>query len=175
MHVEELTEDDWATLRDVRLRAVEAEPDLYGRARDREQRFAEGHWRMRLRAAPWFVAFADGRAVGLVGLIEEPGAPEDDRHAMGLWVAADARRHGAAMALLDAAEARAARDGARHVSVWVTDDDAAAQGLCERRGYMGTGVRAPTPGDAARTDERWVVMVGGERAGGPEAGSPETE
>lgn len=166
----ELTEDDWATLRDVRTRAIDAEPALYGRAREREQRFAEAHWRMRLRAAPWFVAREGGRDLGLVGLIDEPGAPPGDRHAMGLWVDPEARGRGVASALLQAAEARAAQDGAQHVSVWITEGDDAAERLCAARGYERTGVVAPTPWDQSRTDERWVVGVGrGLLAAGPEA------
>ncbi len=161
MRVTELTEDDWATLRDVRLRAIDAEPAVYGRAREREQRFAESHWRMRLRGAPWFVALEDGHGVGLVGLVEEPGAGPGDRHVMGLWVAAAERRRGVATALLAAAEARAARDGAQNVSAWLTDGDEVARALYAGRGYAPTGVRAPTPGDAGRTDERWVLTIGG--------------
>src|SRR5665647_119503 len=71
MRVDRLTEDDWERLRDIRLRALTTDGAAYGSSLEREQGFKESHWRMRLRASPWFVAVVGEQMVGLVCVISE--------------------------------------------------------------------------------------------------------
>ena len=51
MRVDRLTEDDWAALREIRLRSLRDGPAWHAASLERETGFAEGHWRMRVRFA----------------------------------------------------------------------------------------------------------------------------
>jgi len=155
--IRHVDEDDWPTVRDVRLRALRESPDAFGSSLPREERFAESHWRMRLRTSTTWVALDDsGEPRGLVTLIQEPGSPEDDRHVVSLWVAPEVRRQGIGWSLLDAAVRGGAAQGAATVSLWVVDDNASAVDLYVRAGFTRTGERQVLPRDPDRTEERYV-------------------
>lgn len=153
-------EDQWRAVREVRLRALADSPDAFGSALDREQKFTEAHWRMRLRGTPTWLAL-DEEAVprGMVSLIQEPGSPIDDRHVVGLWVAPEARRRGIAWTLLDAACDHAVAAGARTVSLWLLDGNTAAGDLYVRAGFRRTGVRQRLPRDASLVEERYELAL----------------
>jgi len=150
-------EDDWQTVRGVRLRALRESPDAFGSSLAREERFAESHWRMRLRTSATWVAVDDGdEPRGLVSLVQEPGSPEDDRHIVSLWVAPEARRRGIGWSLLDVVVRAGAAEDAKTVSLWVVDDNASAVDLYVRAGFTRTGERQVLPRDPDRTEERYV-------------------
>ena len=158
MRAEQLTEDDWEALRDVRLTALESDAATSGSSLERERGFKESHWRMRLRTTPTFVVRDGDRAVGMIGAIREPGAPAEERHLVAQWVDPEHRRLGAAQALLAAAEAWAIQDGARLVSLWLVDGNEGAD-LYRNAGYAPTGVRMPVPRDRSLTEERWTKLL----------------
>lgn len=160
MDVVRLGEEHWQRLAHVRLRAVLGEPGLYGWALAREQGFGERHWRMRLRAAPWWVAVDDGADRGLVSLIAEPGAPAGERHLTALWVDPASRRRGAGRALVAAAAAQARADGAERLTAWVPEEDDASA-FARGCGLTATGERVALPRDPARTEQRWTSALGG--------------
>ncbi|GIG39867.1 GNAT family N-acetyltransferase [Cellulomonas phragmiteti] len=157
MLIRHVDEDDWQTVRDVRLRSLRESPDAFGSSLTREERFAESHWRMRLRTSATWVAVDDaGEPRGLVSLVQEPGSPEDDRHVVSLWVAPEVRRQGIGWSLLDAVVRGGAAQGASTVSLWVVDDNASAVDLYVRAGFTRTGERQVLPRDPDRTEERYV-------------------
>lgn len=156
MHIERLTEEDWTRLRDIRLTALRTDPWAFGSSLAREEGFKESHWRMRLRSGPWFLAVDDDVAAGLASAIVEPGAAEDDRHVMALWVDPAHRRGGLAVALLDAVAAWAAEDGARTVSLWTVEGNDAAGAVFRRSGFEATGVSMPLARDPGVVEHRWV-------------------
>lgn len=154
--IRRVDEDDWPTVRAVRLRALRESPDAFGSSMTREERFAESHWRMRLRTSDTWVAVDEaGEPRGLVSLVQEPGSPEDDRHVVSLWVAPEVRRQGIGWSLLDAAVRGGAELGAATVSLWVVDDNAEAVDLYVRAGFTRTGERQALPRDPDRTEERY--------------------
>lgn len=156
----EMQEDDWQTVRDVRLRALREDPEVFGSSLAREEMFAETHWRMRLRSArTWVSLDAGGTARGLVGMIEEPGSPKSDRHVVQLWVAPEARRHGVGWSLLDAVRAAAVADGATTVSLWVVDGNHAAGDLFVRAGFVRTQERHKLTRDPTQSEERLVLRL----------------
>lgn len=160
MQIRAVSEDDWQLVQDIRLRALRESPDVFGSSLAREERFAESHWRMRLRTSPtWVAVDDDGTPRGLVSLIREPGSPEQDRHVQQMWVAPEVRRQGVAWRLLDAVVRAAAQDGAETVSLWVVEDNASAVDLYVRAGFVRTGERQVLPRDPDRTEERYERHV----------------
>lgn len=160
MRIVRVGEDAWRSVRDVRLRALHDAPDSFGSTAGREERFAETHWRMRIRATPTWLAVDDaGQPWGMVSLIQEPGSPTDDRHLVSLWVAPEVRRRGIGWALIDAARDQACLDGARTMSLWVLDGNTPAGDLYIRAGFRRTGVRQRLPRDAQLVEERYELLL----------------
>jgi ribosomal protein S18 acetylase RimI-like enzyme len=158
--VQQVTEDDWRLVQEVRLRALREDADVFGASLAREERFAESHWRMRLRTSTTWVAVDDGGVGrGIVTMMQEPGSPVDDRHVVSLWVAAESRRHGMGWALLDAVRTAATAAGARTVSLWLLDGNHAAGDLFVRAGFTRTGERQVVPRDPSQTEERYVLTL----------------
>jgi len=153
-------EDDWPSVRDVRLRALREDPAAFGSSLAREEMFGESHWRMRLRGAvTWLAVDDDGTPRGIVGMIQEPGSPATDRHVVQLWVAPESRRRGVAWALLDVVRAAASAEGATTVSLWVADDNHAAGDLFVRAGFVRTGERHAQTRDPSKVEERLVLRL----------------
>ncbi|MEZ0447454.1 GNAT family N-acetyltransferase [Cellulomonas sp. ICMP 17802] len=160
MIVQQVGENDWQLVQGVRLRALREDPDVFGAALEREERFVESHWRMRLRTSTTWIAVDDGGVGrGIVTMLQEPGSPVDDRHVVSLWVAPEARRQGLGWALLDAVRQAAEADDARTVSLWLVDGNHAAGDLYVRAGFTRTGERQVLPRDASQTEERYVLTL----------------
>lgn len=160
MEIVRVGEDQWRSVRDVRLRALADSPENRGSLLARERSFAEQHWRMRLRGTPtWLAVDENGEPCGMVSLIQEPGSPVDDRHVMSHWVAPEVRRRGIGWALLDAARDQAILDGARTLSLWVLDGNTAAGDLYVRAGFRRTGVRQRLPRDVNLVEERYELVL----------------
>jgi len=158
--VQQVGENDWRLVQQVRLRALREDPDVFGASLAREERFAESHWRMRLRTSTTWIAVDDGGVGrGIVTMMQEPGSPTDDRHVVSLWVAPEARRHGVGWALLDAVRTAAAAQDARTVSLWLVDGNNAAGDLYVRAGFTRTGERQVLPRDPEQTEERYVLTL----------------
>lgn len=158
--VQQVRENDWRLVQEVRLRALREDPEVFGASLAREERFVESHWRMRLRTSTtWIAVDDDGVGRGIVTMIQEPGSPEDDRHIVSLWVAAEARRRGVGWALIDAVRTAAIAEGARTVSLWLVDGNHAAGDLYVRAGFTRTGERQVLPRDPSQTEERYVLTL----------------
>lgn len=158
--VERLDEDDWERLRDIRLWSLTESPGVFGSSLERETGFKETHWRMRLRSSPWFLAVDGDEALGLVCAIHEPGAPPDNRHVVSMWVRPDRRGSGVGQQLLAAVEEWASADGARTLSLWLLDGNAAGAALYRRCGFEPTGESTPLPRDPSLTEHRWERVLG---------------
>ena len=155
-----MVEDDWAKVRELRLRSLAESSEAFGSSLPRERRFTERHWRMRLRTSPTWLALDEaGLPMGIVSMINEPGSPADDRHVVGLWVAPEARRKGLGWALLDAVRSAAIDEGARTVSLWVMDGNLPAGDLYVRAGFTRTHERQRLPRDPELVEERWVLEL----------------
>ncbi len=102
MEVRHVTPDEWAVLRDVRLRALADAPHAFASTSAREVAFDEREWRARIDRGPWWLARIDGVPVGLVAAFrtdEEPPVA----HLVSLWVDPAFRGSAAATSLVEAA------------------------------------------------------------------------
>ncbi|MBO3102715.1 GNAT family N-acetyltransferase [Cellulomonas fengjieae] len=160
MRIQQVTEDDWPLVQDVRLRSLREDPALLGASLVREERFVESHWRMRLRTSTTWVAVDDaGTGRGIVTMMQEPGSPTDDRHIVSLWVAPESRRQGVGWSLVDAVRQAAGEQDARTVSLWLLDGNHAAGDLFVRSGFTRTGERQVVPRDPSQTEERYQLTL----------------
>jgi ribosomal protein S18 acetylase RimI-like enzyme len=97
---------DWREYKELRLRALQREPQAFCSSFAREAAWPDEKWRQRLRDATdgetWmFFARLDGKLVGMIG----GGRSDDDMqshrcHVWGMYVAEEARRKGVAKALV---------------------------------------------------------------------------
>ena len=127
---------EWRRLRDLRLRALAADPPAFGRTFAEESAEPPEAWRARWfgpRGAAFVLEGWDGLCAAL---LSEDGASAE---VLSMWVAPEARRAGAGRALLDAAVAWARAKGARRVTLWVNVAQESARRLYERGGFVAVG------------------------------------
>lgn len=148
--------DDWATWRDLRLRALQDSPSAFGSTHERERAFDEAAWRERIqgRDGVSVLAWLDGTAVGMGGGFQDlPGF----LHVVAMWTEPVHRGRGAGAAVLQALEDwAAARDLRLHLDVNVANPGARA--LYERCGYVATGETRPLREGSAESVERMVLQ-----------------
>jgi GNAT superfamily N-acetyltransferase len=150
LSVEVLAADDWNTLRDVRLRALEDSPAAYVSSSGAEASWSETDWRRCFVDARWVVARTGGRIIGLARSARVRGRPADERHLESVWVEPGHRRTGVMRALM-----RFLTDlepGVREWLVWVLNDNAEAREVYRRLGFEPTGERQLLP--SGRVEER---------------------
>jgi ribosomal protein S18 acetylase RimI-like enzyme len=136
--------DEWAEVREIRLRALADSPFAFASTLQREQAFGEADWRARLGNGHSWLCRSAGRAVGLVSSFSDEAHPSA-RHLVSMWVAPGHRGTSAASLLVDAVVEQASSDGAEAVVLWVADGNLRARRFYERLGFRPTGVRQPLP------------------------------
>jgi RimJ/RimL family protein N-acetyltransferase len=143
---------EWATLREVRLRALAESPEAFGSTFARESAFDELRWRDRLAEGAWFVA---GEPDATAGVAAGYPAPEEAhrRHLLAMWVAPHARGSAVAAGLVDAVLDWARADGALEVTLGVVLGNERAHALYAKCGFVRTGQRLTLDGDPPREIE----------------------
>ncbi|HEX6932852.1 MAG TPA: GNAT family N-acetyltransferase [Streptosporangiaceae bacterium] len=147
--VRRLGPDDWEISRQVRLSALADAPYAFMSTLSREQRFDEQVWRQRLGSptAATFLAWVDGEAVGTAtGKIDDPAdefTVPGSWQLVGMWVDPRARGTGVADQLIERVTCHARENGARSVTLWVTQVNARALAFYQRMGFTLTGARQP--------------------------------
>lgn len=157
--VREVTADDWALMREVRLAALAEAPYAFGSTFAREAGFTEEQWRGQIseRSVTFFAsaeAVADPEAAAAVAGLA--GVFVEDRQAdlVSMWVRPAARGGGVGEALVEAAASWAKVHEHRALFLWVTEGNTAARRLYERCGFTATGEAQPLPSDPALTEIR---------------------
>jgi ribosomal protein S18 acetylase RimI-like enzyme len=150
--VRRMAPSDWRRYREVRLRALQDDPDAFGTLYADVVDNPDEFWRARLsnlsadHDLPLFAEMG-GAVAGLAwGRIER-----SDRHRAYLfqmWVAPEHRGHGVGRALVDAVAAWAASRGARSLELTVTCGNTAAIRLYESAGFQAIGIPEPMRPDS---------------------------
>ena len=131
-----LGKHEWDVYRDVRLASLEESPHAFGSRFAVERNRTEAEWRGRLENRTQFVARDEGHPVATVGcLTESDGVME----LVSLWVAPRARGTGVADLLVDAVVAEARQRGCATIVLWFSQDNARAERLYARHGFVRTG------------------------------------
>jgi ribosomal protein S18 acetylase RimI-like enzyme len=130
--------DDWMTLRDLRLAALADTPTAFASTLERESGYDEPRWRQLIAGFACFMAWDGDQAAGLAGgLLLDNG----EWHVISMWVSPRARGSGVAHQLIEAVAEHVKAEGARKVSLWVTDGNDRARVFYERAGFRPTGKR----------------------------------
>ena len=140
-----LREEDWATLREIRLAALKHDPGAFGSTLDREQGYDQETWCSRLGASRWFMALDGGQPCGIVA--GRDADRSDERELISLWVDPGHRGRGLARLLVEAVIGWARLQGARRLLLWVVDENDGAQRLYARTGFRPTGRHKLVPRD----------------------------
>lgn len=157
MRLRRLRAGEAAALRELRLRALAADPGAFAESLDSARSAPPGLW------AEWAAAGAAGehqvvviaedgdRRVGMVAcrLLDRPAG---SAWLTALWVDPAARGAGLALRLIDAVAGWARERGATALDLSVTTNNEQAAALYARAGFTDTGRRRPLPGDATRTE-----------------------
>lgn len=158
VQVRRLGQQDWKTLRDVRLAALADAPYAFWATFQEESRFGQSQWRRFLNAAAWWTASRDDRVVGVVAVLRR-SETLDEAELIAMWVAPGERRRGTAAQLLQAACEWAKAAGTQTLTLWVTEGNDPAKRLYESWGFQATGERADLPHTAATGEERMRLRL----------------
>lgn len=141
---------DGPPLREVRLRALETDPDAFATTYDRAVSRGEEVWEQSAASASSgdeeiiFVAEADDAFLAMAGAFTSPEEPST-RHLYGMWVAPEARASGLGTRLAEEIEDWSRTVGAEEIELWVVEANHTAVRLYERAGFMPTGETQPLP------------------------------
>lgn len=148
MAIRSLTVDDVALYKDIRLAALQADPEAFASTYEREAAFDDATWRGRITGTPerpfaTFVEEVEGRGVATAGI----GITEWDSAPMlvAMWVRPEARGTGAGRRLVEAALAWARDRGEPEVVLWVVRDNASAIALYSSCGFIASGKTDTVP------------------------------
>ncbi|HEY5935969.1 MAG TPA: dihydropteroate synthase [Kofleriaceae bacterium] len=142
MTVAQLT--DWRRWREVRLRALADAPDAFGETLAHAHTRDEASWQSMVAHDPLRVVLAAEDAGAIVGTaVVRVAADARLANLFAMWVAPEARGHGAGRLLVAAATRWARLAGASSLELRVTVSNVAAFELYRRTGFVETGERAP--------------------------------
>jgi ribosomal protein S18 acetylase RimI-like enzyme len=150
--------DDWAIVKEARLRALSDSPAAFGSTLARELEFDDAEWQRRVEPGNWYVASFEGRTVGLVATIGVDGSPHE-RHLVAMWVEPEMRGTPAATELVEAVCTKARSDGTTEITLWVVEENQRAKRFYERLGFLPTGEQQPLPSDPALAEHKMRLQL----------------
>lgn len=158
--IRRLRRDDWTLLRDVRLRALAADPQAFLETHAEASAFADEVWQQRAtpsRDGASFGAERDGRLDGLVSafVADDPS----NVFLVAMWVAPGLRGTGVARALVERVLEWARSRGAARVCLSVTRENVRAARLYERCGFVETAEPPRFPYDPHGCDRFFVYEL----------------
>lgn len=143
IEIVDVTPEDWAEFREIRLRALADSPDSFGMTHAAAVELAADAWRSRLDTTdPILLVREDGAAVAMGG----GWAPADHPGQMmiwGMWTAPEARGHGHGQAIVQHLLAWGRTNDISEVSLHVTEGNDGARRLYEQCGFRATGEWEP--------------------------------
>jgi ribosomal protein S18 acetylase RimI-like enzyme len=144
IHVRVLSKDDWASYRDVRLRALRESPEAFVASAEEESAFPDKSWQDRMERSRRILAEDQGKVIGVVSVgtghrTNIPGAGE----LFGLWVEAPRRGTGVARKLMEKAAVVGREVGLKQLVYWVGTDNGRAVAFASSFGFRPTDDRRP--------------------------------
>ena len=139
INVEELTEDEWARLRDIRLAALENDGHAFGGNLEAERAYDENAWREKFKIFSGVIASVDGGDIGFMSVENLKGDFGATCWVGSCWVRPEFRRIGVLQSLFEYVDSQAAeRDWlTQGLGVWV--DNEVAIRAYEKIGFQKMG------------------------------------
>ena len=167
MEIRVLEADDTPAWWNLRLEALEREPEGFGASVEAHHKLTRDEIRSRLALDPEnkFVvgAFVDGKLVGTAGFVRENGAKERHKgRVWGVYLTAAMRGKGVGRSMMKALLDRASNiAGLEQISLAVATGQTAATGLYRSFGFVpfGCEVRALKIGDRYVDEEHMVLRL----------------
>ena len=159
MSIEILTlpPEQWQQYRQIRLEALQTDPQAFGASYADNLTRPDAYWRERLAEAArgeqsWLLfARAEGRIIGMMGAYR---TGEDEVHVIAVYVSPQWRGRGVSTALMTRLLEEIARDPAiRTATLGVTKGQDAALALYRRFGFEITGEKSVEMGDGQIHDQ----------------------
>lgn len=138
-----LNEQQWATLRDLRLVALKDSPASFLSTYDKELDYDEPRWRLEFSRGECIVVERQKASVGLIGITSGSDIPSTDRYLEYLWIAPESRRSGVATELVKTLFKLLDAAGTPAVWLWILDGNEPARRLYEKCGFVSTYERQP--------------------------------
>ena len=133
-----LKRKEWATLREVRLRALGESPEMFLATLSQESTYGRRKWRAEFKRGWWIVGLTSDGPVSLVGVTY---ASDEYRYYIEyMWVAPANRGSGIATNMLDFAFARLRRSGIHEIYLWILDGNEPASLLYKKKGFASNDV-----------------------------------
>lgn len=157
MEIRRIRADEATRLRALRLRALAGAPDAFGTTLAAAAAWPDAIWEelARRRAAGEdeisFLAEEGDEWLGMVAGVpgeDGPGVAE----LISMWVEPAARGCGVGRRLIEAVVGWAREQGARTLTLWVTQSNAPAIALYTRAGFSRTGATQPHPSNPALSE-----------------------
>ncbi len=165
MNVRRIRPEDAKDFRELRLRALQTDPDAFESSYDREvdrPMQAWETWAALSSEGPdqaMFVAEVDDELVGLAGAFRTEDRPRE-MHLIAMWVDPAQRRRGIARELTRVILVWARRSDADEVVLWVVDGNEGARRLYEDAGFTPTGRSMPLTSNPDLIEHELVRSVG---------------
>ena len=150
LRIENLSERDWKTYKELRLLSLIDSPDSFGSTYEQKENYPDSEWIARLnkdrrvegsfpiyRTFP-LIAVLNNKPSGLAwGLVHNP----EDKvgHVYQMWVSPSARGHGLGKLLLDRIVSWAKASGLNALILSVTTTNRVAKNLYKSAGFVETG------------------------------------
>lgn len=164
MQVRRIQPGDGPALREVRLRALQTDPEAFAATYDQAALRTDNDWEdIAVEAATGdekviFLAEGDNGCVGMVGAFARPEEPVT-RNLYGMWVAPEARSSGVGMRLVEEILTWSREAKAEEVKLWVVESNEKAVELYRRAGFVPTGEAQPLPSHPELTDTRMRLAL----------------
>ena len=144
IRVRVLDQDEWATYRDVRLRALRESPEAFVASAEEEEALEDQYWKDRMVRSRRILAQDGDEVVGVVSVgtghrTNIPGAGE----LFGLWVEPPRRGSGVARRLMEKAATVGRQVGLKQLVYWVGTDNGRAVAFASSFGFRPTDDRRP--------------------------------
>lgn len=144
MELRRVTANDWRAARDVRLRSLTQDPNVFCSTLERESSFEDQAWLERLGHGITVLAWNGSIPVATVTGKDDPHEA-GGREIVAMWVDPTQRGTGLADALIAAIIEWAVDEGAQDLALWVAEGNGHARALYERCGFTATGERDVMP------------------------------
>lgn len=164
MTVRRIRPGDGALLREVRLRALDSDPDAFGSTYEREISRTEDEWEKRVESSAVgpdnfiVVGELDHGFVAMAGAFSRPETPSV-RNLYGMWVAPEARGSGVGERLVGEIVGWSEEVGAGELRLWVVESNLAAVRLYEKAGFTPTGETQALPSNPELVEMRMRITL----------------